>query len=375
MAAEPVQLNDFTRQWAETGSDVLAAVGEVGSSGWFVLGPQVAAFERMLARVLERAYAIGCGNGMDAIEIGLRALDLKPGQPVLTSPLSAFATTLAIVRAGGVPVFVDVDRHGLLDLDLAEEAFERDAALRFMVPVHLFGHAVDLERLLELRRKFGISIVEDMAQAIGARSGARPVGGCGQLGALSLYPTKNLGAMGDGGAVVTDDPALDRRCRVLRDYGQGAKYEHVELGLNSRLDELHAAILAKAFLPRLAAWNARRAEIAARYDAGICNPGVELLGSPGGSRSVWHLYPVLVPAQRRDHLLEFLRKERILAAVHYPRAIPDQAAMHGTPFTLLTPMPRARELVSREVSLPIHPYLTDREVDRVIQGINAWVSE
>jgi dTDP-4-amino-4,6-dideoxygalactose transaminase len=372
MSVAPVSLNDFVRQWNAAGSDVLSAVREVGESGYYILGKQVAAFEAELARFSARKHAVGCANGLDAIEISLRSLDIAPGDKVLTTPLSAFATTLAVLRAGGIPVFVDVDETGLLDLNLVEAALAADASIRFLLPVHLYGQVLDLTRLSAIKKRFGVKIVEDMAQAIGAHSGALAVGSVGELAATSFYPTKNLGAIGDGGALFTDDRELDRRCRALRDYGQTQKYVHDVPGLNSRLDELHAAVLLRAFLPRLAGWTERRRQIAQTYLAGIRHPQIRPLPAPANSRSVWHLFPTHVPAARRDALMAYLREAGIGSAVHYPRLIPDQGALAGATYHVLGDLRRAKDLAECELSLPIHPYLTDEEVGRVIDAVNAW---
>jgi dTDP-4-amino-4,6-dideoxygalactose transaminase len=373
MSLAPILLNDFQRQWTATATDVMSAVGSVGESGWYILGKQVEAFERDLGTWVQRRHAIGCANGLDAIEIALRALGLQPGQKVLTTPLSAFATTLAVLRAGGVPVFVDVDATGLLDLDLAERELKRDPSLKFLLPVHLFGQAQDLDRLQAIAAS-GVHVIEDMAQAIGARSGKRQVGSVGRISATSFYPTKNLGALGDGGAMFTDDDALAGTCRALRDYGQTAKYVHDQQGLNSRLDELHAAILGKAFLPRLEGWTARRAQVAAKYLAGMRNAAVTPLPAPRGSTSVWHLFPVQVAASKRAAFAQHLKQAGVHTAVHYPRIIPDQGALRGVPFEVRGELPRARALADGELSLPIHPFLTDVEVQRVIDAVNAWAA-
>src|SRR6266852_5248513 len=187
MSSAPIGLNDFARQWADTAPAVLDAVRQVGESGWYILGPEVSQFEEALAARLGRRFAVGCASGLDAIEISLRALGLKAGEKVLTTPLSAFATTLAILRAGGRPVFVDVDQSGLIDMNRVRDLLERDASIRCLAPVHLFGHACDLDALDELKARFDLRIVEDCAQAIGARCGGRPVGSVGQLSALSFY--------------------------------------------------------------------------------------------------------------------------------------------------------------------------------------------
>ena len=226
MALDPILMNDFSRQWQEIGADCMSAVERVGRSGWYVLGREVSTFETQLAAFCGVKHAVACANGLDAIEIALRAMGLQQGQKVLTTPLSAFATTLAIHRAGGEPVFVDVDHSGNLDLGEAEKALAADRDIRFMVPVHLFGHAVDLDRLEALRDRFDLQIVEDAAQAIGASFKGRVVGSVGQAATLSFYPTKNLGALGDGGALLTNDPELASRFLNLRDYGQTAKYVH-----------------------------------------------------------------------------------------------------------------------------------------------------
>lgn len=372
MLSQPVLMNDFVRQWHETGEAASQAMIRVGASGWYVLGKEVRGFEAALAAYQGRRHAIGCANGLDAIEIGLRALGLEPGERVLTTPMSAFATTLAIVRAGGVPVFIDVDPSGLVDLDLAARYLAEDPRTRFFVPVHLYGHALDLDALGALTRRFELKVVEDCAQAIGARSRGRPVGSVGRLSGLSFYPTKNLGALGDAGAVLTDDDALAQACHALRDYGQGRKYEHERIGLNSRLDELHAAILASAQLPRLAAWTARRREIAQQYHARITSERVRPLPAPEGSESVWHLFPVRVAPEQRDAFVDHMKARGIQTAVHYPKLIPDQRALSGTPFVSVGTLREAHALARSELSLPIHPYLQDDEITRVVEAANEF---
>jgi dTDP-4-amino-4,6-dideoxygalactose transaminase len=372
MPSPSILLNDFKRQWADTGADVLAAVERVGASGWYILGRHVESFEHALAAVFGRRHAVGCASGLDAIEIGLRAAGLAAGDRVLTTPVSAFATTLAIVRAGGVPVFVDVDASGLVDLALCEQLLLGGTAIRFFVPVHLYGQSLDLERLAWLRDRFQLTIVEDCAQSVLARFGDAPAGSVGQIAATSFYPTKNLGALGDGGAVVTDDAGLARRAACLRHYGQSAQYVHDHLGLNSRLDELHAAILEGAFLPRLESWTTRRRVIAARYLAGIRHPRVRLLAPPPASQPCWHLFPVFVAAPDRTGFRQHLEGSGIQTALHYPHLIPDQRGLAQTPYEVHGTMNRAQQLAAEEISLPIHPYLLDDEVERVIAAVNSW---
>ncbi len=363
----------FARQWAAVESAVLDATRRVGESGWYILGQEVASFEAELARFQGRREAVGCASGLDAIEIGLRAMGLERGARVLTTPLSAFATTLAVVRAGGVPVFVDVDESGLLDLDLAAEVLEEHEDLRFAVPVHLFGHALDRVALAALRDRFELHVLEDCAQAIGAHSHGAPVGGVGRVAAFSFYPTKNLGALGDAGALTTDDDPVAESARALRDYGQSAKYVHDSLGLNSRLDELQAAILRSALLPRLPEWTARRSEIADRYRSGLEHPEVCVVPTPASSTSVWHLFPVRVPGELRDDFTAYLRTAGIPTAVHYPGLIPDQHAMAAVEGVVVHgELATARAFAAEEVSLPIHPFLDEGEIDHVLETVAGW---
>lgn len=365
-----IGLNDFRLQWSDVRGDALAAFERVGQSGWLVLGSEVRSFEIELAKRFGVSHAIGCGNGLDALDIALRCAGIRADDLVVTTPLSAFATSLAIARLGAIPVFVDVDASGLIDLTQAEQALAETGA-RFLLPVHLYGHSVDLDRLDELAKRFGVVVIEDAAQAIDAGFRARPVGSVGRLTATSFYPTKNLGAFGDGGAVLTNDPDLASRARALRDYGQTARYVHEELGLNSRLDEIQAALMRSAMLPRLEGWTARRREIAQRYRSGLTSSYVTLPPVTSDSASVWHLFPVLVHGDR-EAFLEHLRVRGVNAGVHYPVLIPDQKALAARGNRVFSPLIRAREFAEHEVSLPIHPYLTNQAVAHVIDACNEW---
>jgi dTDP-4-amino-4,6-dideoxygalactose transaminase len=373
VAMQQVLLNDFKRQWAEISRDALDAVDRVGSSGWYVLGGEVRAFESALAAYWGMSDSIGVASGLDAIEIALRATGLEAGDAVLTTPLSAFATTLAIVRCGGRPVFCDTDADGLLDLAAAEEVLRGNPQIRYMVPVHLFGQSLNLDRLAGLQERYGVTIIEDCAQSVGASWNGRATGTVGAAAATSFYPTKNLGAMGDGGAVLTNQATLAERARRLRDYGQSAKYRHDEMGWNSRLDELHAAILRDAVLPRLAAWTAARQEVARQYEEGIKHPQARLVKPVAGSQGCGHLFPVWVEPGRREHFEAWLKAGGIGSGRHYPLLIPDQKAMMGVPHDIHGALNQARRLADGEVSLPIHPQLTPSEIERVIAQVNAWV--
>lgn len=372
-----ILFNDFQRQWQDIGHDVLEAVERVGKSGWLILGEAVKNFENELANLWQLPYAIGCANGLDAIEIALKCLGLQPGDLVLTTPLSAFATTLAIVRAGGVPVFVDVDDSGLIDLDLCEKIFSQDSAIRYFVPVHLYGHALNLQRLRQLKRKYKLKVVEDCAQAIGAKSKDTLVGTVGDIAITSFYPTKNLGAMGDGGALLVKTKKHERLAKSLRDYGQSKKYIHDHVGLNSRLDELQAAILHDALLPRLNDFIKRRCHIAQRYLTEIKNPNLLFVPIPKDSRSVWHLFPVLLKnSKQRTSFQQHLVNCGVASALHYPKLISDQTALKKIgKVHILSSLQCAKAFSQHQVSLPIHPYLQEEEVSRVIEACNSWAAE
>jgi dTDP-4-amino-4,6-dideoxygalactose transaminase len=377
-----ISSNNFARQWLDIQDDAAAAFRGVGESGWYVLGEEVREFETALAGYWGIEHAVGVGSGLDAIEISLRILGCMPGDPVLTTPLSAFATTLAILKVGAVPVFVDTDERGLLNLDRCRDLFWSRPDIRFFVPVHLYGHALDVAGLRRLREEFGVHIVEDCAQSIGAGfhegtnkdlpNKRQATGTAGQFAATSFYPTKNLGALGDGGAILTANSDWRDQAVALRDYGQSAKYRHEVIGYNSRLDELQAALLHRVMLPRLNGWIERRRTIATRYLAGISHPGVQCPGAPGGSDSSWHLFPILVSPGQKPVFLDYLKSSGVQGAEHYPVIIPDQPVMAHAVFDFADDCATARRIAASEVSLPIHPYLTDEEVARVIEVVNGW---
>ena len=367
-----IPLNDFARQWQEIRDSVLQAMENVGRSGWYILGREVADFETALAEFWGLPHCAGVASGLDAIELSLSALGCGPGDRVLTTPLSAFATTLAILKLGAVPVFADTDEYGLLDLDQCREILRSRSDIRFLVPVHLYGHTLDMARLQTIARDFDCRIVEDCAQSIGASHRGIATGMAGRMAATSFYPTKNLGAFGDGGAVLTRDPELARAVRSLRDYGQTAKYRHDVIGYNSRLDELHAAILRSAMLPRLNAWTARRREIAERYLGGIHNPALRVPGAPPGSDSCWHLFPVFVEPDSKASFRNWMDSRGVATGEHYPVVIPDQPAIQGELHELAVPIDTARRLSRMEASLPMFPYLTEEEIDQVVEVCNDW---
>jgi dTDP-4-amino-4,6-dideoxygalactose transaminase len=359
-----IAANDFVRQWQDIGADALGAVERVGRSGWLVLGEEVKAFERDLASWWGVRHAVGVASGLDALEIALRCADVGAGAKVLTTPLTAFATTLAVLRVGAEPVWCDIEESGGLDLEQAAAAIEADPGIEAVLPVHLYGHPLDPAALRGLAVDHGVAVIEDCAQAAGASRKGEPTGTAGIAAGSSLYPTKNLGAMGDGGVLLTGDRDVAARARRLRDYGQRGRYEHAEAGLNSRLDELHAAILHSALLPRLDRFLERRAEIARSYDEALLGTSLRLVAPRGGS-SARHLYPVEVLDADPTTVAEGLRRRGISVGRHYPFLCPDQGAAKGQG-AVFGDLAVARRLAERELSLPIHPYLEEDEIEAVI---------
>jgi len=361
-----VAANDFTRQWGDVRDDALAAADRVGQSGWLVLGEEVQAFEQEFAEWWGASHAVGVASGLDALEIALRSAGVQVGDRVLTTPLTAFATTLAVIRAGAEPVWCDTDESGGLSLDRADQALRADPAIRAVVPVHLYGHPLDPAGLERLEREHDVVVIEDCAQSAGAERDGHPTALAGVAAGVSLYPTKNLGAMGDGGVLLTEDEDLAGRARGLRDYGQAARYEHVEIGLNSRLDELHAGILRTALLPRLDGWLSRRRDIASRYSAGLTGTALRPIAAQAG-RSAHHLFPVEVMDGDPDEVAASIAQRGISVGRHYPFLCPDQPAAQGVG-SAADSLAVARRISQRELSLPIHPYLTDDEVECVIEA-------
>jgi dTDP-4-amino-4,6-dideoxygalactose transaminase len=358
---------DFKAHVAAHRGEIDGALARVLGSGWFVLGPEGEAFERELAAALGARDAVAVANGTDAIALALRALGVGPGDEVVTTSLSAAFTALAVLQAGARPVFVDVDPR-TLTLDPQRVADAITPRTRAILPVHLYGHPADMDPILELARSRGIEVVEDACQAHGALYRGRPVGtlaGERGMGALSFYPTKNLGALGDGGAVLVNDPALAARLRRLRNGGQSDRYRHEEPGVNSRLDELQAALL-RVGVRHLARWTARRREIAAGYERGLEGAAVTLLREQPWASAVRHLFVVRHP--RRDALAAALRERGVGTLVHYPIPLhvqPALAALGGGPGTL----PVVERAAAEILSLPLYPELTDEQAQRVVEAV------
>ncbi len=347
-----------------------AAIARVLDRGWFILGPELQAFEQELAAASGTADAVGVGTGTDALSLILRGLGIGPGDEVITTPVSAAYSALAIMAVEARPVFADIDASRLtIDPRAIEAAITpRTAAI---MPVHLYGQPADMAAILAIAGRHGLAVVEDACQAHLATCGGRPVGSIGAAGALSFYPTKNLGALGDGGAVLTGDRALADRIRRLRNGGQTSRYHHDEFGVNSRLDEIQAAIL-RVRLPRLAAWTGRRRALAARYRAGLA-PIVAAATAAGRALSVpvehdaghvYHLFPVL--SGERDALKARLDDAGIETLIHYPVAIPRQPALATEE---PADCPVANRICNELLSLPLYPDMADDTVDTVLAAL------
>jgi dTDP-3-amino-3,4,6-trideoxy-alpha-D-glucose transaminase len=345
---------------------VRRAIDRVIGRGWFILGPELDAFECELAHASGTAAAVGVGTGTDALALTLRALGIGPGDEVITSPLSAAFSALAIMMAGARPVFADLDPDRLtLDPVATEAAISSNTAA--IMPVHLYGQAADMRRLGEIAARHHLAIVEDCCQAHLATCDGQPVGTFGAAGALSFYPTKNLGALGDGGAVITNDTSLADKLKRLRNGGQETKYLHVEFGVNSRLDEMQAAILRER-LVRLPEWTARRRALGARYRMGLKGAPIDVppLFDAG---HVYHLFPVRSAA--RDALREHLAAHGIETLIHFPVSIPRQRALAGEQ---PAPCPIADRVCAEVFSLPLYPSLAETSVDRVAETIRRFAT-
>ena len=345
----------------EDAADVDAAIRRVVTRGWFILGPEVDAFEHEFSTATASRHTVTLASGTDALTLTLRALGIGPGDEVITTSLSAVFTAHAIVMAGARPVFADIDSDRLTVDPTAVEALigPRTAAL---MPVHLYGQPADIPALAAVADRHGLALIEDCCQAHLATCGGVPVGTTGIAAAYSFYPTKNLGALGDGGAVCTRDDALDTRLRRLRTGGQTTRDRFGEAAAHSRLDEIQAAVL-RARLPYLPAWTARRRTLAALYRAGLAGSALRVPPAcdPG---HVYHLFPVRSAV--RDQLQQHLASAGIQTLVHYPTPLPDQPA-----FADANPnhCPVATSVCGELLSLPLHPGLTEAAVSRVVAAV------
>lgn len=362
-------INNLSAHVTSYRSSIDAAIKRVLDRAWLVLGPEVENFEQLFAGYIQVAHCRSVANGTDALELALRALGVKAGDKVATVANAGMYTSTAILSIGGTPIFMDVD---LVTQVVMQSEVERAIAqgVKAVVVTHLFGQAQhDIVGIADKCRTAGVALVEDCAQAHGARVNGKRVGSFGNAGCFSFYPTKNLGALGDGGAVVCREVELAEKVGHLRQYGWSAKYQ-VELAgaRNSRLDEMQAAVLS-VFLPHLDTWNVRRRVIASQYSRCIAHPAV-ILPLVGGDDYVAHLY--VVRCVERDKLRQHLRNLDIPTDVHYP--IPDyRQPIFGNKYSDMH-LPNTERLAHEVLTLPCYPEMTDEDVTRVINAVNGWTT-
>lgn len=355
-----------------------AAVRRVLESGAYILGPEVAAFEQEFSSYLGVKFGVGVASGTDALEIALRALDIGRGDLAFTVSHTAVATVAAIERAGATPVLVDID-----PLSFTMDPGHLEATItgvlngkipvpgrpKAVIPVHLYGHPADMAAIQAIAQKYHLYLVEDCAQAHGAEIGGRKVGTFGHLAAFSFYPTKNLGAFGDGGLVVTDDEALKSKLIALRQYGWQTRYISARPGINSRLDELQAAIL-RVKLPYLEQENSRRQEIADIYTKAIKTPDLKSPARKDNVRHAYHLYVILV--QPRQEFIEHLRQGAIGWGIHYPAPVHRQPAYQDSVPLGINGLPVTERISPNLLSLPLYPQMADDQVERVVAALRQW---
>ena len=363
-----ILMNDFKSEPPELRAAMLGAAQRVLESGWYVLGNEVVDFERAWSSACGVAHGVGVGNGMDAIEIALRALDIGPGDEVITTTMTAFATVLAIFRAGATPVVADIDPEtALLSIQSVERCISPKT--KAVILVHLYGQLRQMDAWASFTRDFNISLIEDCAQAHLANWHGNFAGSFGVAGAYSFYPTKNLGAAGDAGMLITDDETIAQRSGQLRNYGQSKRYHHPELGMNSRLDEMHAAMLIER-LKWLPEFTERRRKIAATYRSEIVNPLIRHLAPPEApSAHTHHLH--VITCDQREALQAHFHTNKIQALIHYP--IP---AHHQKACLAISRDPEGLQYSERHadtcLSLPCHPQMADNDIDVVISAANSF---
>jgi aminotransferase EvaB len=364
-----IRVWDYRQEYEAERADLLAAVDQVMRSGCLILGESVRSFEREFSSYCGAQEGVGLNSGTDALTLGLRALDIGPGDEVITTANTAIPTVAAIVSAGGAPRFVDIDPATyLMDVSALEAAIT--PRTRCIVPVHLFGQCVDMDVVEAVASRHGLSVLEDCAQCTGARYRGRPAGSTSRLAAFSFYPTKVLGAYGDGGMVVTSDKVLAARLRRLRAYGTEGTYYAEEHGYNSRLDELQAEILRRK-LPRISRYIAARRALARRYDEQLRGLGLTLPLAPPERGHVYHLYVVRHPA--RDAIVKGLAARDITAGIHYPWPIHRMRGYAALGYGEGS-LPVTEQAASEIMSLPMYPMLTTSDQDRICAALREVVA-
>lgn len=363
-----VLFNKLGEEYKKNKKKFEAKIDKVLKSGNFILGKEVENFEKEFARYIGVKYCVGVGNGLEALQLSLMALNIGPGDEVITTPLSAIASALCIKLVGAKPVFVDIGEYFHLDANKIERYITKKT--KAILGVHLYGQPFDIEKILKICKKYNLFLIEDCAQAHGAEFKGKKVGSFGNVGCFSFYPTKNLGAFGDGGAVVTNDKKIYEYCKIARNYGQKSLYEHIILGLNSRLDEIQAGIL-RIKLKYLDFLNKKRRKIAQFYKNNLKD--IKEIKLPLERKNSYHIYHLFViQAEQRDELREFLSKKGIPTLIHYPKPIHKQPTFKEYNSLFL---PNVEEVINKIVSLPIHPLLNEKEINYIIRSIKEFYKQ
>lgn len=363
-----IPLVDLTAQYHSIKKEIDAAVFSTLESGHFILGPAVSKFEESIAAYLGVKHAIGLASGTDALVIAMRALNIGGGDEVIIPAYTFFATAGAVMSVGAKPVFVDIDPQSY-QIDVSKLKAAITPQTKAIIPVHLYGHPAEMGPILEIAREHNLKVIEDNAQAFGSEYNEQKTGSFGEVGCLSFFPTKNLGAFGDAGGVVTNDDALAERMRMLRTHGWKKKYYSEEVGYNSRLDAMQAAIL-QAKLPYIDAWNDKRRELSHRYNEKLASTGLVAPAERARCRHVYHLY--IVRSSKRAELQSFLKDRGVATEVYYP--LPPHLARPCRHFGYKEgDFPHAEKAANETFALPLYPELTKSQQDVVIAAVSAFV--
>ncbi len=372
----PVPLCDIPARYKSLQPAIDAAVLRVLGSGQAILGPEVAAFEKEAADYCGSAFGVGCGSGTDALVLALHALDIGPGDEVIVPPFTFFATASSVCRVGATPVFADIDPI-TFNIDPKQIAAKVTRRTKAILPVHLFGQCCDMDAIGRIAEEHQLYIIEDAAQSFGSEYKGRRCGTLGIVAAMSFYPTKNLGALGDAGMVTTNDPELDRKLRALRVHGSEVKYYHKYIGYNMRLDAVHAAVL-RVELPQVGQWLTNREQAAARYDSLI--EGAQLHGffrrpvAKADRRHTFNQYVVRVPAPHRDSLVQHLKDNKVGVEVYYPLSLHQQECFQHLGYRT-GDFPISEEAAATVLALPMFPEITEAQQARVVEVCAAYISK
>lgn len=366
-----IPLVDLRAQYATIRDEVRPAIDEILEKMQLTIGPNVRAFDQEWAAFVGSNHAIGVGSGTDALQLAIRALGIAPGDDVITVSFSFFATAEAIYYSGARPILVDIE-EGTFNMDVAQVADRITPRTKAIIPVHLYGRTMDMRQLLDLAADNHVAVIEDACQAHGAKlETGKKAGTAGRLGCFSYYCSKNLGAYGEAGSVVTDDDELADTIRQLREHGQVTRYYHPIVGYNARLDEIQAAVL-RIKLKRLERWNDRRRAIARLYTELLSGSGVTTPHDPGGERHVWHIYAIRVPDGRREALRDFLAERGIGTGIHYPVPIHLQESAKFLGYRQ-GELPVTERVAAEVLSLPMYPELSDEQAGYVADAVRAFM--